>query len=101
MSTAVASADPAPVAKPRRQRRKSVPASSTSSEQLTLPLDASADPPSPPEPTPPPKRRVYVARKKITIDGQIRKPGDVVPEADSLPRVESWVRSGYLNEEWR
>lgn len=41
----------------------------------------------------------YVARKPMQIGGRKIKVGEVVPEAASWPRVESWVRSGYLNVE--
>lgn len=44
-----------------------------------------------------PKGPVYVARKTLKLNGRTIKPGTVVPEASSWPRVESWVRSGYLD----
>jgi hypothetical protein len=39
----------------------------------------------------------YIARKPIKIGAKKFKIGDVVPEASSWTRVESWVRSGYLD----
>jgi hypothetical protein len=39
----------------------------------------------------------YIARKPIKIGAKKFKIGDVVPEANSWTRVESWVRSGYLD----
>jgi hypothetical protein len=39
----------------------------------------------------------YVARKPMQIGSRKIKIGDVVPEAGSWPRVESWIRSGYLD----
>ena len=39
---------------------------------------------------------VYVARKTLRLNGRTIKPGTEVPEAASWPRVESWVRSGYI-----
>jgi hypothetical protein len=39
----------------------------------------------------------YVARKPMQLGGRKIKVGDVVSEAGSWPRVESWVRSGYLD----
>jgi hypothetical protein len=39
----------------------------------------------------------YVARKPMQIGGRKIKIGDLVPEAGSWPRVESWIRSGYLD----
>jgi hypothetical protein len=44
---------------------------------------------------------VYVARKKITVKGKVFRPGDVVPDASSWTRIESWVRTGYLSLEER
>lgn len=44
---------------------------------------------------------VYVARKKITVKGKVFRPGDVVPDASSWTRVESWVRAGYVSLEER
>ena len=44
-----------------------------------------------------PKGPVYVARKSMQIGGRKIKPGEVVPEAGSWPRVESWIRAGYLD----
>ena len=38
----------------------------------------------------------YVALKKMQIGSRKIRPGDNVPEADSWPRVESWIRSGYI-----
>ena len=39
----------------------------------------------------------YVARKTMRLNGRTIKPGIDVPEASTWPRVESWVRSGYLD----
>lgn len=39
----------------------------------------------------------YVARKTLRLNGRLIKPGTVVPEASSWPRVESWVRAGYID----
>lgn len=39
----------------------------------------------------------YVARKTMRLNGRTIKPGIDVPEASAWPRVESWVRSGYLD----
>lgn len=39
----------------------------------------------------------YVARKTLRLNGRLIKPGTVVPEAGSWPRVESWVRAGYID----
>ena len=39
----------------------------------------------------------YVARKTLRLNGRTVKPGTDVPEAASWPRVESWVRAGYLD----
>jgi len=44
-----------------------------------------------------PKGPVYVARKSMQLGGRKIKGGDVVPEAGSWPRVESWIRAGYLD----
>lgn len=41
----------------------------------------------------------YVARKSMQIGGRKIKVGEVVPEASSWPRVESWVRAGYIDIE--
>ena len=39
----------------------------------------------------------YVARKPMTIGSKKIKVGDLVPEAAKWPRVEAWVRSGYID----
>lgn len=39
----------------------------------------------------------YVARKTLRLNGRTIKPGTDVPEASSWPRVESWVRTGYID----
>lgn len=39
----------------------------------------------------------YVARKTLRLNGRLIKPGTPVPEASGWPRVESWVRSGYID----
>ena len=40
---------------------------------------------------------MYVARKTLRLNGKLIRPGTLVPEASTWPRVESWVRSGYLD----
>lgn len=45
----------------------------------------------------PPVGKRYVARKTLRLNGRTIKPGTEVPEAEGWPRVESWVRSGYLD----
>lgn len=47
--------------------------------------------------TPRPKGTVYVARKPMRIGERMIKVGDLVPEAGSWPRVESWIRAGFLD----
>jgi hypothetical protein len=37
----------------------------------------------------------------MKVSGRQLQPGDDVPEAQDWLRVESWVRAGFLNEEWR
>lgn len=44
-----------------------------------------------------PKRTQYVARKTLRLNGRLIKPGTPVPEASGWPRVESWIRSGYID----
>ena len=39
----------------------------------------------------------YVARKPMQIGDKKIKIGDLVPEAAKWPRVEAWVRSGYID----
>jgi hypothetical protein len=39
----------------------------------------------------------YVARKPMVIGEKKIKIGDLVPEASKWPRVEAWVRSGYID----
>lgn len=39
----------------------------------------------------------YIARKPMKIGGKKFKIGDPVPEANSWPRVESWLRAGYID----
>lgn len=39
----------------------------------------------------------YVARKSMQIGGRKIRIGDAVPEAISWPRIESWIRAGYLD----
>lgn len=46
-----------------------------------------------------PKGPRYVARKSMQVGNRKIKVGDYVPEAGSWPRVESWIRSGYLDIE--
>jgi hypothetical protein len=41
---------------------------------------------------------VYVARKPLKIGQKRYTPGDVVHEAAGWLRVESWVRSGYIEQ---
>lgn len=50
----------------------------------------------------PPKAKVpagprYVARKPMKIGERKIKIGDDVPEAGSWPRVEAWIRAGYID----
>jgi hypothetical protein len=73
---------------PKAEPNSSSPASTTSSSR------ASAEPPRVP-------MKVYVARKRMKVNGAWLTPGEVVPWASDLPRVESWVRAGFLNEEMR
>jgi len=39
---------------------------------------------------------VYVACRSFSCNGNDYKPGDVVPEANSWARVDSWVRARYV-----
>lgn len=39
----------------------------------------------------------YVCRKPIKIGARRFKIGDPIPEASTWTRVESWVRSGYID----
>lgn len=39
----------------------------------------------------------YIARKPLKIGEKKFKIGDVVPEANGWPRVESWLRAGYID----
>lgn len=39
----------------------------------------------------------YVARKPMTLGDRRIRIGDLVPEAAKWPRLESWVRSGYID----
>lgn len=39
----------------------------------------------------------FVARKPMQIGDKKIKIGDLVPEAAKWPRVEAWVRSGYID----
>jgi hypothetical protein len=39
---------------------------------------------------------VFVARKTLKLNGRTIRPGEQVPEASGWPRVESWVRAGYI-----
>ena len=39
----------------------------------------------------------YVARKPMVIGDKKIRIGDLVPEASAWPRVEAWVRSGYID----
>lgn len=40
----------------------------------------------------------FVARRPMKIGAKKFRPGDEVPEAASWTRVESWIRSGYLDQ---
>jgi hypothetical protein len=42
---------------------------------------------------------VYVAARKMKRNGETIKVGDVIPDALAWPRLESWVRAGYLKEQ--
>ena len=44
-----------------------------------------------------PKGPRYVARKPMQIGDKKIKIGDLVPEAAKWPRVEAWVRAGYID----
>ena len=39
----------------------------------------------------------YIARKPMKIGNKRFKIGDPVPEASRWPRVESWLRAGYID----
>lgn len=57
-----------------------------------MPVKAAAKPR-----VPKPKGPQYVARKPMQIGEKKFKKGDLVPEAAKWPRVEAWVRSGYID----
>ena len=40
----------------------------------------------------------YVAKRRLKIGDKTREIGEVVPEAQSWSRAESWVRTGFLTE---
>jgi hypothetical protein len=40
---------------------------------------------------------MYIARKRLTINGEYREIGQPVPEAEGWRTVEAYVRSGHLN----
>jgi len=40
----------------------------------------------------------FIARRPMKIGQKRFRPGDEVPEAASWTRVESWIRSGYIDE---
>lgn len=43
---------------------------------------------------------VYVVgRKPLRVGSKFLQPGEVVPDAHKWPRVESWVRTGWLKVE--
>lgn len=88
MSTAAASTTAADqTASPRRKPKAS---SSSPLEPILadLPLAAASEP----------KQKRYVARKKMVIQGKTYKPGDEIPFAHEILRIEGWIRAGYLNE---
>ena len=39
---------------------------------------------------------VYVALRRFSCNGNDYKPGDVVPEASTWSRIETWVRARYV-----
>lgn len=41
---------------------------------------------------------VYIAARKMQRNGEVIKVGDVIPDADLWPRLESWIRAGYVKE---
>lgn len=65
---------------PRKQSKAKEPVSSPRVEEA----------PAPP---------VYlVGRKPLKVGSEMLQPGEVVPDAHTWPRVEAWVRSGWLKE---
>ena len=40
----------------------------------------------------------YAANKRLRYRGKWYEPGDVIPGASQWPRVESWIRQGYIRE---
>lgn len=48
------------------------------------------------EDVPVPEGPVYVALKPLMIDDKRYEIGEAVPEASCWPRIESWVRAGYV-----
>lgn len=69
-------------------------ASKRSKFQSSLPTPILSDVPAASGPQP--KR--YTARKKMVVQGKTYKPGDEIPFANEILRIEGWVRVGYLNE---
>lgn len=43
--------------------------------------------------------KTFVANKRLRYQGKWYEPGDVIPGADTWPRVESWLRQGYIKEQ--
>lgn len=41
---------------------------------------------------------VYIAARRMQRNGEVIKIGDVLPDAASWPRLESWIRAGYVKE---
>lgn len=39
-----------------------------------------------------------VGRKSLRVGTEVRQPGDPIPEAASWPRLESWLRSGAVEQ---
>lgn len=67
---------------PRKQSKAKEPASSHPAPVVGTPA--------------PPVYRV--GRKPLKVGDKYLQPGEVVPEAHTWPRVEAWVRSGWLKE---
>ncbi|CAB4194561.1 hypothetical protein UFOVP1264_16 [uncultured Caudovirales phage] len=50
-------------------------------------------------PKPESDQKVYVAMKPLIVDQKHYEPGDVVPEANSWLRIESWIRARFIKEQ--
>lgn len=99
MSTAAASGTAA-VQSGRKPRSKPSPSAPSSSlpEPLLADVPLAQEPPLQEEP---PLVKAYLARKPLVIQGTTYKPGDEIPFAHEILRIEGWVRAGYLTEVWR